>query len=178
MHQPEHLVVAAIGAVGNTVGPERARRRPAALVERGQEARLAGDLRHHSGIGHCRHSPRLLLSSTVAAYRLTPSERPVRSGYCLQDGRARSKSPPIQPPLQLSAVGQEISVKQVQLRPRTGRQTRLLPAPYPSAAANSRAARTSISSLPPCRPLRQIFPAIAASMSESSGLGAAVSSAA
>jgi len=58
MHQPEHFGVAAIGAVRNAVEAQRAGRRSAALVERGDEAVLPGDLRHHLVIGHDR-SPRV-----------------------------------------------------------------------------------------------------------------------
>ena len=58
VHQPEHRVVAAVGAVGNAVETQGAGGRSAALVERGDEAVLARHLRHHLVISHDRH-PRL-----------------------------------------------------------------------------------------------------------------------
>jgi hypothetical protein len=58
MHEPEHLDLATIGAVGNTIEAQRAGCRSAALVKRGDKTVLAGDLRRHLVIGHDRY-PRL-----------------------------------------------------------------------------------------------------------------------
>ena len=55
VHEPEHFGIAAIGAVRNAVEAQGAGRRSAALVKRGDEAVLPGDLRHHLVIGHDRH---------------------------------------------------------------------------------------------------------------------------
>ena len=52
MDEGEHFGFAAVGAVGDAVAPERRRRRPAALIERGDEPRLGGHLSHHRGVGH------------------------------------------------------------------------------------------------------------------------------
>jgi hypothetical protein len=64
VHEPEHFDIAAIGVVRNAVEAERAGRRSAALVKRGDEAALLRNLRHHLVIGHDRH----------------PRMKPVRSG--------------------------------------------------------------------------------------------------
>ena len=56
VHEREHLGIAAIGAVRNAVEAQRAGRRAAALVERGDEAALPGDLRRHLVIGRA-HDP-------------------------------------------------------------------------------------------------------------------------
>src|ERR1700729_442316 len=53
VHQLVHLgVVAFVVAVRNSVEPQRAGGRSAALVERGDEAGLARHLRHHLVVGH------------------------------------------------------------------------------------------------------------------------------
>ena len=55
MHEPEHLYLATIGAVRNAIEAQRVGCRSAALVKRGDETILAGDLRRHLVIGHDRH---------------------------------------------------------------------------------------------------------------------------
>jgi hypothetical protein len=52
MHELEHLGVAAIGGVRNSILAQGTGSRSAALVKRCDEARLLGDLRHHLFIGH------------------------------------------------------------------------------------------------------------------------------
>jgi hypothetical protein len=44
MHEPEHLDLATIGAVGNAIEAQRAGCRSAALVKRGDETILAGEI--------------------------------------------------------------------------------------------------------------------------------------
>ena len=70
VHELEHLgVVALVFAVGNAVEAQRAGGRPAALVERGDEAGLRRHLRHHLLVGH----------GVILAFR---SPRDNRAGSC------------------------------------------------------------------------------------------------
>jgi hypothetical protein len=57
VHQPKHLRVTAVGAVGNAIQAQGAGGGPAALVKCRDEATLGGHLRHHRVIGHGRHPP-------------------------------------------------------------------------------------------------------------------------
>jgi len=77
VHEPEHFGIAAIGIVRNAVKAQRAGRRSAALIKRGDEAVLHRNLRHHLVIGHDRH-PRVgpVRSGKRIQLRLIGIERP------------------------------------------------------------------------------------------------------